>query len=105
MASHQRTEGRVPSCSKLTAKSQATGYPRSMEQRSQHVASLRQEITYLDGLNAQYHKRQKHTAIEQFKYEQWQNRLREIRQELLTMREGPPAPSVWWDRSRRSQEA
>lgn len=76
-----------------------------MDDLSGHIANLRQEITHLQGLNAQYKKRQEHSAIEQSKYEQWQNRLREIRQELLAVREQPPAPAVWWDRSRRSRNA
>jgi hypothetical protein len=76
-----------------------------MDYVSELVANLREEIVYLKGLNAQYQKRHEHSAVERLKYEQWQARLQQIRQELLTLREVPPEPTVWWDRSRRSRGA
>ncbi len=72
-----------------------------MDHFSEHLTSLRQEINHLQSLNAQYWKKRQHSPVEQSAFEQWQNRLLEIKQELLTLRDYPSQPAVWWDKSRR----
>lgn len=74
-----------------------------MDYFTEHLSCLRQEIVHLESLNAQYWKRREHSPMERSTFEQWQNRLQEIKQELLTMRDSPPQPVIWWDRSRRSR--
>ena len=68
---------------------------------SEHLTSLRQEITDLRNLNARFTEKGDHTAIDQTALELRTNRLREIKHELSQMLNRPDDPKVWWERSRR----
>lgn len=74
-----------------------------MDHLAEHLTNLRQEINHLQTLNAQYQKKREHTPVEQSVFEQWQNRLLEIKQELASLRDFPSRPSVWWDKSKRDR--
>ena len=68
---------------------------------SEHLSSLRQEITDLRDMNARCaEKGAAHTALDQTALELRTNRLREIKQELSRMLNRPDDPKVWWERSR-----
>jgi len=69
---------------------------------SEHLTSLRQEITDLRNMNARCAEKGGHTALDQTALELRTNRLREIKQELSKMLNRPNDPKVWWERSRRS---
>jgi len=69
---------------------------------SEHLTSLRQEITDLRNMNARCAEKGGHTALDQTALELRTNRLREIKQELSKMLNRPDDPKVWWERSRRS---
>ena len=68
---------------------------------SEHLSSLRQEITDLRNLNTRFTEKGDHTAVDQTTLELRTNRLREIKQELSKMLNRPDDPKVWWERSRR----
>jgi len=68
---------------------------------SEHLTSLRQEITDLRNLNARFTEKGDHTALDQTALELRTNRLREIKAELSKMLNRPDDPQVWWERSRR----
>ena len=72
---------------------------------SEHLSSLRQEIADLRKLNAHFAEKTGHNEFDQTALELRTNRLREIKQELSKMLARPDDPSVWWERSRRSQIA
>jgi hypothetical protein len=65
---------------------------------SEHLSSLRQEITDLRKLNALVTKSGSATPHDQTALELRHNRLREIKQELSTMLNRPNDPAVWWER-------
>jgi len=67
---------------------------------TEHLTSLRQEITDLRDLNARCAEKGAHTALDQTALELRTNRLREIKQELSKMLNRPDDPKVWWERSR-----
>lgn len=69
---------------------------------SEHLTSLRQEITDLRNLNVRLAEKGNHTEVDQTALELRTNRLREIKQELSKMLNRPDDPKVWWERSRRS---
>jgi len=69
---------------------------------SEHLSSLRQEITDLRNLNARLAESGKRTDLDQTALELRTNRLREIKQELSKMLNRPDDPKVWWERSRNS---
>ncbi|HZQ96999.1 MAG TPA: hypothetical protein VFA67_18450 [Candidatus Sulfotelmatobacter sp.] len=69
---------------------------------SEHLSSLRQEIAELRKLNAVFAEKTGHNEFDQTALELRTNRLREIKQELSKMLSHPDDPSVWWERSRRS---
>ncbi len=69
---------------------------------SEHLTSLRQEITDLRNLNARLSEKGNHSEADQTALELRTNRLREIKQELSKMLNRPEDPKVWWERSRRS---
>jgi hypothetical protein len=69
---------------------------------SEHLTSLRQEITDLRNLNARLAEKGTHSEVDQTALELRTNRLREIKQELSKMLNRPDDPKVWWERSRRS---
>ncbi|MGC1450555.1 MAG: hypothetical protein WA830_11000 [Candidatus Sulfotelmatobacter sp.] len=72
---------------------------------SEHLSSLRQEIADLRNLNARFAEKGEHTAVDQTALELRTNRLREIKQELSKILNRPDDPKVWWERSRRQQQA
>jgi len=71
---------------------------------SEHLSSLRQEITDLRNMNARFAEKGEHTPIDKSALELRTNRLREIKQELSKMLNRPDeVPSVWWDNARRAK--
>jgi len=72
---------------------------------SEHLSSLRQEIADLRNLNARLSEKGGHNAVDQTALELRTNRLREIKQELSKILNRPDDPKVWWERSRRAQQA
>jgi hypothetical protein len=72
---------------------------------TEHLTSLRQEITDLRNMNARLAEKGNHTELDQTALELRTNRLREIKQELSKMLNRPDDPKVWWERSRRSNIA
>jgi hypothetical protein len=72
---------------------------------TEHLSSLRQEIADLRNLNARFAEKGGHNALDQTALELRTNRLREIKQELSNMLNRPDDPKVWWERSRRQQQA
>jgi hypothetical protein len=72
-----------------------------MDYISEHLTSLRQEITDLRRMNARYAERSQHNPVEKTAFEVRQARLLSIKEELTTMLNCPPDPAVWWDKFRR----
>jgi hypothetical protein len=72
---------------------------------SEHLSSLRQEITDLRNLNARVAKSRSATALDQTALELRNNRLREIKRELSTMMNRPNDPAVWWERFNKPTSA
>jgi hypothetical protein len=72
----------------------------AMDYISEHLTSLRQEITDLRSMNARYSARNEHNPVEDSAFAQRQTRLLKIKEELATMLNCPPSPAVWWDKSR-----
>jgi hypothetical protein len=72
---------------------------------SEHLSSLRQEITALRNSNALVTKNGRHNVLDQTALELRTNRLREIKQELSKMLNRPDDPKVWWERSRKPSAA
>ncbi|MFZ0285173.1 MAG: hypothetical protein WAL32_08070 [Terriglobales bacterium] len=72
---------------------------------SEHLTSLRQEITDLRNLNTQCAEKADPTALDQSALELRTNRLREIKQELSKMLNPPTDPKVWWDGRSNSTQA
>ena len=70
---------------------------------SEHLSSLRQEIADLRNLNARISEKGSHSAVDQTALRT--TRLREIKQELSKILNRPDDPKVWWERSRRPQQA
>jgi hypothetical protein len=68
---------------------------------SEHLSSLRQEITDLRNLNARCSEKGSRTVLDQTALELRTNRLREIKQELSKMLDRPGDPAVWWERFRK----
>ena len=68
---------------------------------SEHLTSLRQEITELRDLNTRYSAMSEHGPLDQSALEVRANRLLQIKQELSGMLERPSDPKVWWDRVRK----
>lgn len=68
---------------------------------SEHLTSLRQEITELRDLNTRYSAMSEHGPLDQSALEVRANRLLQIKQELSGMLERPNDPKVWWDRVRK----
>jgi len=76
-----------------------------MDYLSPHLASLRQEIADLRNINALYAQQSVHSAVEEAASDVRTNRLLQIKQELLKMRDCPPKPMVWWDKVRTPNRA
>lgn len=72
---------------------------------TEHLTSLRQEITDLRNMNARLTEEGKHTALDQTALELRTNRLREIKAELAKMLDRPDDPKVWWERFRKPQQS
>ena len=72
---------------------------------TERLTSLRQDIADLRNLNTRFSEKGEHTAIDQTALELRTNRLREIKQELSSILNRPDDPKVWWERSRRHQQA
>lgn len=68
---------------------------------TEHLSSLRQEISDLRDINARFAEKTGHTAVDKAALELRTTRLREIKQELSKMLDRPDDPSVWWEKSRR----
>ncbi len=64
---------------------------------TEHLTSLRQEITDLRNLNIQCSEKTDHTSVDQLALELRTNRLREIKLELSKMLNPPTDPKIWWD--------
>jgi len=67
---------------------------------SEHLSSLRQEITTLRNLNARYAEKGAHSAMDQSALEVRTNRLLEIKKELSKILDRPDDSAVWWERFR-----
>jgi hypothetical protein len=72
-----------------------------MDYLSQHLTSLRQEITDLRESNLRYSQQLDHSPVEETALEVRENRLLQIKQELSDMKNCPPARTVWWERIRK----
>jgi prefoldin subunit 5 len=68
---------------------------------SEHLSSLRQEITDLRNMNARYSSKSEHGPLDQSALETRTNRLRQIKQELSNMLDRPTDPKVWWEKLRK----
>jgi len=68
---------------------------------SEHLSSLRQEITDLTNMNARYSAKSEHGPLDQSALETRTNRLLQIKQELSDMRDRPTDPKVWWEKLRK----
>ena len=65
---------------------------------SEHLSSLRQEITDLRNMNARYSNKSEHGPLDQSALATRTNRLLQIKQELSDMRDRPTDPKVWWEK-------
>jgi hypothetical protein len=72
---------------------------------SEHLSSLRQEITDLRNSNALVAKNGRHNEQDQTALELRTKRLREIKDELSRMLSQPDDPKVWWERFRKPSVA
>lgn len=72
---------------------------------SEHLSSLRQEITTLRNMNALYSGQSAHSPMDQSALEVRTNRLLEIKKELSKMLDQPGDSRVWWEKLRRSGRA
>ena len=75
-----------------------------MSHVSEHLSSLRQEITDLRNRNALCSEQGGHSAIEQSALQLRNDRLLQIKRELLTMLNRSDN-AVWWDKSRKPDRA
>ncbi|MGO9085565.1 MAG: hypothetical protein ACLQBK_10085 [Candidatus Sulfotelmatobacter sp.] len=71
---------------------------------TEHLTSLRQEITELREMNARLEGRGQHTELDRTALELRTKRLREIKQELSQMLNPPDDPKVWWEWTRGSHD-
>jgi hypothetical protein len=72
---------------------------------SEHLSSLRQEITDLRDMNILYAKHSEHSPVERTASDVRGSRLLQIKQELSKMRNRPDDSAVWWGKSRRPDSA
>jgi hypothetical protein len=68
---------------------------------TEHLSSLRQEITDLRNMNVLYLQRSEHSPGERTASDVRGSRLVQIKQELAKMRQRPDDSAVWWGTSRR----
>jgi hypothetical protein len=66
---------------------------------SEHLSSLRHEITDLSNMNVLYSQRREHSLIERTASDVRESRLVQIKQELSKMRNRPDDTAVWWGKS------
>jgi len=66
---------------------------------SEHLSSLRHEITNLRSMNVLYLQQSQHTPLERTAAEVRESRLVQIKQELSKMRNRPDDTAVWWGKS------
>ena len=76
-----------------------------MDYFSPHLTSLRQEIADLRNMNGLYALQSEHSAVDVAASDVRANRLLQIKQELLKMRDRPPRLMVWWDKVRAPKRA
>jgi hypothetical protein len=76
-----------------------------MDYLSSHLTSLRQEISDLRDLNVLYLQQGEHSPVEQTLSDVRSSRLLQIKRELSDMRDCPPDPKVWWDKTRKPMPA
>ena len=98
-----RTAGQIESSNK-TAVGQIGRTIREMPYISEHLSSLRQEITDLRNLNARLSEKGGHNTVDQTALELRTIRLREIKQELSKMLNRPDDPAVWWEKFRKPNQ-
>jgi hypothetical protein len=67
---------------------------------SEHLSSLRQEITDLRNMNARYASKSERGPLDQSALEVRTNRLQQIKQELSNMLDRPGDPKIWWEKLR-----
>ncbi len=72
---------------------------------TEHLTSLRKEITELRQMNARLEEKGSHSELDRTALELRTSRLREIKQELSQMLNPPDDPKVWWERTRGHQSA
>lgn len=68
---------------------------------SEHLSSLRQEITDLRNMNARYSAKSEHGPLDQSALEVRTTRLLQIKKELSNMLDRPTDPKVWWEKLRK----
>ncbi len=68
---------------------------------SEHLSSLRQEITDLRNMNERYSNKSEHGPLDQSALESRAARLLQIKQELSNMLERPTDPKIWWEKLRK----
>ena len=69
---------------------------------SEHLTSLRQEITDLRKMNARFAEQGEHSTVDKSMLEANTSRLLEIKRELSNMLNRPDDPKVWWENTRRT---
>jgi len=67
----------------------------------EHLSSLRQEITDLRKMNAQFTGKGSNSQMDQSEVEMRAIRLAEIKKELSQMLNRPEDPAVWWEKGGR----
>jgi hypothetical protein len=76
-------------------------YAGIMPYLSEHLSSLRHEITDLRNMNVLYSQRSQHSPVERTASDVRESRLLQIKQELSKMRNRPDDTAVWWGKSRK----
>jgi hypothetical protein len=66
---------------------------------SEHLSSLRHEITDLRNMNVLYAQQSQHSPVERTASNVRESRLVQIKQELAKMRNRPDDSAVWWAKS------
>ena len=69
-----------------------------MDYFSEHLVSLRREISDLSAANQRYAQQRQHSPVEKTAAEVRRSRLLAIKQELSEMKNFPADHSVWWER-------
>ncbi len=72
---------------------------------SEHLSSLRQEITTLRNMNARYSEQSEHTPMDLSALEVRTTRLLAIKQELSKILDRPRDSQVWWEKLRGPGQA